>query len=56
VVQVRLGPLTAHAVRTLRHIKDFLGVEFSLRPEHGSRTVFASCVGAGVRNLSKKVT
>lgn len=30
----------------------FLG---SVRPERESQTIFLSCVGAGVRNLSKKV-
>ena len=54
--QVRLGPLTPHAVHTLRHLKDFLGVVFDMRTEQASRTIFMSCLGAGVRNLAKKVT
>ncbi|PSC69440.1 18S rRNA biogenesis RCL1, partial [Micractinium conductrix] len=53
--EVRLGPLTPHAVRTLRHIREFFGVQFSVRPERESQTIFLSCVGAGVKNLSKKV-
>ncbi|GIL72254.1 hypothetical protein Vretimale_443 [Volvox reticuliferus] len=53
---VRLGPLTPHAVRTLRHLRDFFGVTFSLRTERSSGTIFATCVGANVRNMSRRVT
>ncbi|EFN59839.1 hypothetical protein CHLNCDRAFT_48441 [Chlorella variabilis] len=53
--EVRLGPLTPHAVRTLRHIREFFNVQFSVRPERESQTIFLSCVGAGVRNLSKRI-
>ncbi|GLC44223.1 hypothetical protein PLESTB_000754400 [Pleodorina starrii] len=53
---VRLGPLTPHAVRTLRHLRDFFGVTFSLRAERSSGTIFATCVGANVRNVSRRVT
>ena len=56
VNEVRLGPLTPHAVRTLRHVRDFFGVTFSIRPERDSRTIFLSCIGAGVKNLSKRIT
>ena len=52
--QVRLGPLTPHAVRTLRHVKDFLAVQFDLEPEEDTRTIFGTCVGAGLRNLARK--
>ena len=54
--QVRLGPLTPHAAATLRAARDVLGVEFALRPEPKSRTVFASCIGAGLRNTSRVAT
>lgn len=53
--EVRLGPLTPHAVRTLRHIREFFNVQFNVRPERESQTIFLSCVGAGVKNLSKRV-
>ena len=53
---VRLGPLTPHAVRTLRHLRDFFGVTFNVAPDAGSQTIFLSCVGAGVRNISKRST
>ena len=55
VSKVRLGPLTPHAVRTLRHLKSFFGVQFSIKPEASSNTVFLSCVGAGIRNVARKV-
>jgi RNA 3'-terminal phosphate cyclase-like protein len=53
--EVRLGPLTPYAVRTLRHVKEFLGVQFSVRPERDSQTIFLSCIGAGVKNMSKQI-
>ncbi|KAI7844417.1 hypothetical protein COHA_002011 [Chlorella ohadii] len=53
--EVRLGPLTPHAVRALRHIREFFNVQFNVRPERESQTIFLSCVGAGIKNLSKKV-
>lgn len=55
VNEVRLGPLTPYAVRTLRHVREFLGVQFSVRPERESQTIFLSCIGAGIKNLSKKL-
>lgn len=54
--QLRLGPLTPQAVRVLRHIKDFFGVQFSMRTEQASQTVFMSCIGAGLKNLARKTT
>jgi RNA 3'-terminal phosphate cyclase-like protein len=55
VNEVRLGPLTPHAVRTLRHVKEFFGVQFGIRPERDSRTIFLTCVGAGTKNMGKKI-
>lgn len=53
---LRLGPLTPQAVRTLRTVKDFFGITFDLRTERDSATIFLTCIGANVRNLSRKVT
>ena len=53
---MRLGLLTPYAVQTLRHVKDFFGVTFSIKPEEESKTIFLSCIGAGVKNTSKAVT
>lgn len=55
VNEVRLGPLGPYAVKTLRHIKEFLGVQFSIKPENTSETIFLSCIGAGITNLSKRI-
>ena len=56
LLQVRLGPLTPYAVRTLRHIREFLNVQFSMRTDQQSGTIFLSCVGSGLKNLNRKVT
>lgn len=54
--QVRLGPLTPYAVLTLRHVKEFFQVQFSMRTEQQSGTIFFSCIGAGLKNINRKVT
>ena len=54
--EVRLGPLTPHAVRTLRHLKAFFGATFSIKPQAASKTIFLSCIGAGVKNVSKRIS
>jgi RNA 3'-terminal phosphate cyclase-like protein len=49
-------PLTARrAVKTLRHIRDFFQVQFNIRPERESQTIFLSCIGTGLKNISKKI-
>ena len=53
--EVRTGPLTPYAVRTLRCIKDVLGVTFSIRPEADSETIFLACIGAAVKNVARGV-
>lgn len=55
VNEIRLGPLTPYAVSTLRHIRDFLNVQFSIKPEADSETVFLSCIGSGLKNRSKAI-
>eukprot|EP00879_Flechtneria_rotunda_P019760 GHRR01020764.1.p1 GENE.GHRR01020764.1~~GHRR01020764.1.p1 ORF type:complete len:219 (+),score=78.12 GHRR01020764.1:399-1055(+) len=54
--QVRLGPLTPYAIRTLRHIREFFNVQFSMRTDQQSGTIFLSCIGAGLKNINRKVT
>jgi len=54
--EVRTGPLTPHAAAVLRAVRDLLGVTFALRPDASTRTVLATCVGAGVRNGARKAT
>lgn len=55
VNRVRLGPVTRPAVHALRHIKDFLGVEFDVKTDEESQTINLMCIGAGVVNTSRKV-
>jgi RNA 3'-terminal phosphate cyclase-like protein len=55
VSKVRVGRLSPNAIRTLRCIKDFFGVQFSIKPDSATGTVLLSCVGSGYKNLSRKV-
>ncbi len=50
ISQLRTGPLTPHAVETLRLLQDFFKVTFKIAPEQQSRTLFLSCIGAGITN------
>jgi RNA 3'-terminal phosphate cyclase-like protein len=53
--RVRLSKLSPSAAQMLRHIKDFLGVAFQVREDHGDRgTVVLSCLGAGIKNTSRR--
>ncbi|GAQ89366.1 RNA 3'-terminal phosphate cyclase [Klebsormidium nitens] len=55
VSKVRVGRLSPNAIRMLRCIKDFFGVQFSIKPDSATGTVILSCVGSGYKNLSRKV-
>jgi len=53
--RVRLSKLSPSAVQMLRHIKDFLGVAFQVREDHGDTgSVVLSCLGAGLKNTSRR--
>ncbi|KAM3254637.1 hypothetical protein ACQJBY_048234 [Aegilops geniculata] len=54
--QVRVGQLTPHAIESLRNIKEFLDVKFIIKPDPNSNTVTLKCVGAGVKNLARKIS
>lgn len=54
--ELRLGPLTPQSITILRTIRDFFGIEFSLRPETQNGTILVSCVGIGMKNISRRVT
>eukprot|EP00252_Welwitschia_mirabilis_P025637 TRINITY_DN8102_c0_g1_i1.p1 TRINITY_DN8102_c0_g1~~TRINITY_DN8102_c0_g1_i1.p1 ORF type:complete len:380 (+),score=67.34 TRINITY_DN8102_c0_g1_i1:237-1376(+) len=56
VSKVRIGKLSPYGIQTLRHIKDFLGVQFSIKPDPTTGTVILKCVGSGYKNLSRKVS
>lgn len=53
--RIRLSRLSPSAVSMLRHIRDFLGVGFQIREDHGDAgTVVLSCLGAGVKNSARR--
>lgn len=56
VSKVRVGQLTPHAIESLRNIKEFLDVKFIIKPDTNSNTVTLKCVGAGVKNLARKIS
>ncbi|TVU15824.1 hypothetical protein EJB05_39363 [Eragrostis curvula] len=56
VSKVCVGQLTPYAIETLRNIKDFLDVKFIIKPDPNSNTVTLKCVGAGVKNLARKMS
>eukprot|EP00249_Psilotum_nudum_P009368 c21885_g1_i1 orf=67-1179(+) len=55
VSKIRIGKLSPYAIRTLRHIKEILGVQFSIKPDQTTGTVILTCVGSGYKNISRKV-
>ncbi|KAL0377507.1 UNVERIFIED_CONTAM: putative RNA 3'-terminal phosphate cyclase-like protein [Sesamum radiatum] len=54
VSKVRVGKLAPYAIEVLRHIRDFLGVKFVIKPDPSTETVILKCVGCGLKNLSRK--
>jgi len=53
--RVRLSKLNPSAVQMLRHIRDFLGVSFTIREDQGDLgTVVLSCLGAGITNTARR--
>jgi len=52
--RIRMGPLTPGAVRTLRLLRDALGVRFALQAEEETGTVLLTCVGTGTTNVARK--
>jgi RNA 3'-terminal phosphate cyclase-like protein len=54
VSKVYVGQLTPCAIETLRNVRDFLDV-FIIKPDPNSNTVTLNCVGAGVKNLARKI-
>jgi RNA 3'-terminal phosphate cyclase-like protein len=56
VGRLRTGPLTPFSMETLRLIRDALGVTFKIRADTDSEAVHLSCLGAGFKNFSRKVS
>lgn len=53
--RVRLSRLSPAAAQMLRHIRDFFGVKFQIKEDHGDTgTVVLSCLGAGVTNTARR--
>ncbi|KAF5198199.1 RNA 3'-terminal phosphate cyclase-like protein [Thalictrum thalictroides] len=56
VSKVRVGKLSPYGIETLRHIRDFLGVKFIIKPDSATGTTLLTCVGSGLKNLSRKLS
>lgn len=54
VSKIRLGKLSQYSINYLRNIKEFFGVTFKIEPDAESKTILLTCLGAGIKNLSKK--
>lgn len=55
ISQLRMGPLTPHSVEILRLIQKFFKIKFKIAPEQQSKTLFLSCIGAGIKNQSSSL-
>ncbi|CAM9678898.1 unnamed protein product [Sphacelaria rigidula] len=56
VSRIRIGKLTQYSVTYLRHLRDFFGAYFRLKPDPHTSTVLVSCKGIGFKNLSRGAT
>ncbi|KAJ5077726.1 RNA 3'-terminal phosphate cyclase-like protein [Anaeramoeba ignava] len=55
VSQIKLGKLSPYTISWLRGIRQFLGVLFKIKTDPESQnSVFLSCVGSGLTNISKR--
>ncbi|GAU19413.1 hypothetical protein TSUD_76570 [Trifolium subterraneum] len=56
VSKIRIGKLSQYGIETLRNIRDFLDVTFIIKPDPDTQSVILTCVGCGMKNLSRKVS
>ncbi|KAM3250337.1 hypothetical protein P3S67_022746 [Capsicum chacoense] len=56
VSEVCVGKLSPYGIAALRHIRDFLGVKFVMKPDASTGTVSLVCLGSGFQNLFRKVS
>ncbi|XVF19615.1 hypothetical protein REPUB_Repub11eG0126000 [Reevesia pubescens] len=56
VSKVRVGKLSPYGIETLRQIRDFLDVQFVIKPDPSTGTVILKCWGSGMKNLSRKTS
>eukprot|EP00455_Lapot_gusevi_P000512 TRINITY_DN10232_c0_g1_i5.p1 TRINITY_DN10232_c0_g1~~TRINITY_DN10232_c0_g1_i5.p1 ORF type:complete len:223 (-),score=11.21 TRINITY_DN10232_c0_g1_i5:35-703(-) len=54
VSRVRFGKLSPYTIDYLRHLKDFFGLVFKIRPDPETHTVILSCLGTGFKNFAKR--
>ncbi|XP_028802485.1 probable RNA 3'-terminal phosphate cyclase-like protein isoform X2 [Neltuma alba] len=55
VSKIRVGQLPQHGIETLRNIREFLDLKFVIKPDPKTHTVILKCIGAGLKNLSRKL-
>jgi RNA 3'-terminal phosphate cyclase-like protein len=48
--------LTAYSVQYLRHLRDFFGTVFKIKPDLETSSVMLSCLGVGYKNVSRSAT
>ncbi|XP_024531786.1 probable RNA 3'-terminal phosphate cyclase-like protein [Selaginella moellendorffii] len=56
VSKVSVGKLSSYGIKTLQHIKEFLGVQFSIKLDPATGTALLTCIGSGFQNLYRKVS
>ncbi|EFJ33686.1 hypothetical protein SELMODRAFT_439076 [Selaginella moellendorffii] len=56
VSKVKVGKLSSYDIKTLQHIKEFLGVQFSIKPDPATGMALLTCIGSGFQNLYRKVS
>ena len=56
VSKIRAGKLSTYSIQFLRHLKDFFAVTFKVKADTETNTILLSCLGAGLKNFSKKST
>eukprot|EP00944_MAST-04C_sp_MAST-4C-sp1_P010904 g10904.t1 len=56
VSKIRAGKLSTYSIQFLRHLQDFFAVTFKVKADTETNTILLSCLGAGLKNFSKKST
>ena len=56
VARIRIGSLSRHSIVALRLFKEAFGVEFKVKTDVESKTIFMSCLGSGYRNMARAST
>ena len=55
-LHVNREQLTAYSVQYLRHLRDFFGTVFKIKPDLDTGSVMLSCLGTGYKNMSRSAT